>query len=130
MGIFYKSDFFIFVNFRHRNSSRVVGFCGRIPLEKSKERETKDVIVIGDSMLNNINSRGLSKSKRVEVLNFSGGTSVDIVDKMDVILDDKPKSIIVHVGTNDLTNDVNLLNNVKKLLIKQKRNHLIQNYVF
>ena len=91
------------------------------PLEKSKERETKDVIVIGDSMLNNINSRGLSKSKKVEVLNFSGATSVDIVDKMDVILDDKPKSIIVHVGTNDLTNDVNLLNNVKKIKIILKQ---------
>ena len=91
------------------------------PLEKSKERETKDVIVIGDSMLNNINSRGLSKSKKVEVLNFSGATSVDIVDKMDVILDDKPKSIIVHVRTNDLTNDVNLLNNVKKVVNKTKK---------
>ena len=72
-------------------------------------------------MLNNINSRGLSKSKKVEVLNFSGATSVDIVDKMDVILDDKPKSIIVHVGTNDLTNDVNLLNNVKKIVNKTKK---------
>ena len=91
------------------------------PLEKSKERETRDVIVIGDSMLNNINSCGLSKSKKVEVLNFSGATSVDIVDKMDVILDDKPKSIIVHVGTNDLTNDVNLLNNVKKIVNKTNK---------
>ena len=90
-------------------------------LEKSKERETKDVIVVGDSTLNNINSRGLSKSKKVEVLNFSGATSVDIVDKMDVILDHKPKSIIVHVDTNDLTNDVNLLNNVKKIVNKKKK---------
>ena len=82
------------------------------PLEKSNERETKDVIVIGDLMLNNINSRGLSKSKKVQVLNFSGATSVTIVDKMDDILDDKSNSIIVHVGTNDLTNNVNLLNNI------------------
>ena len=40
---------------------------------------------------------------------------------MDVILDDKPKSIIVHVDTNDLTNDVNLLNNVKKIVNKKKK---------
>ena len=81
-------------------------------------------------MLNNINSRGLSKSKKVEVLNFSGATSVDIVDKMDVILDDQPKSIIVHVGTNDLTNDVNLLNNVKKIVNKTKKKSPNTNYVF
>ena len=32
---------------------------------------------------------------------------------MDDILEDKPQSSIIHVGTNDLTNDANLLNNVK-----------------
>ena len=34
-------------------------------------------------MLNNINSRGLSKSKKVEVLNFAGATSNAIVGKID-----------------------------------------------
>ena len=109
----YRNDF----NKEDKHKSNSI----QTPLEKPKERETKDVIVIGDSMLNNINSRGLLKSKKVEVLNFSGATSVDIVDKMDVILGDKPKSIIVHVGTNDLTNDVNLLNNVKKIVNKTKK---------
>ena len=41
--------------------------------------------------------------------------------KFDDILNAKPKSIIVHVGTNDLTNDVNLLNNVKKIVNKTKK---------
>ena len=91
------------------------------PLEQSNDQETKDVIVVGDSMLNNINCRGLSKSKKVEVLNFSGATSADIADKIDDILEEKPKSVIVHVGTNDLTNDINLLNNVKKIVKKTKK---------
>ena len=30
----------------------------------------------------------------------------------------KPASLIVHVGTNDLTNDTNLLSNVKKIVNK------------
>ena len=34
-------------------------------------------------MLNNINSRGLSKSNKVEVLNFPGATRSDIVGKID-----------------------------------------------
>ena len=64
-------------------------------------------------MLNNVNSRGLLKSKKV--INFPGATSTDIVENIDKILENQqPKSLIVHVGTNDLTNDVNLLNNVKK----------------
>ena len=51
-------------------------------------------------MLNNINSRGLSKSIKVEVLHKS---------------DVKPESLIVRVGTKDVSNVINLLNNIKKI---------------
>ena len=73
----------------------------------------KNVLIIGDSLLNNINGKGLSKSKKVDVLNISGATSDDIVDKIDDVMEGKPESLIVPVGTNDLPNNVNLLNNVK-----------------
>ena len=69
-------------------------------------------------MLNNISNRGLSKSKEVDVLNFSGATSADIVTKIDEVLNRKPASLIVHVGTNDLTNGINLLSNAKKIVNK------------
>ena len=75
--------------------------------------KSKNVDIIGDSMLNNINGKGVSKSKKVDVLNIPGATSGDIVDKIDDALEGKPESLIVHVGTNDLTNNVNLLSNVK-----------------
>ena len=35
-----------------------------------KEDSSNKVVIIGDSMLNNINSRGLSKTKKADVLNF------------------------------------------------------------
>lgn len=56
-----------------------------------------------------------SKSKKAEIWNFAAATSTDIVNKMDDILEDKPQLLIVQVGTKGLTNDVNPLNNVKKL---------------
>ena len=89
--------------------------------KKSSDDRTKNVIIIGDSVLNNVNSCELSKSKKVEDLNFTGATSTDIFKKMDDILEDKPQSLIVHAGTNDLTNDVNLLNNVKKIVNETKK---------
>ena len=76
-------------------------------------------------MLNNINSCGLSKSKEVHVLNFPGATSADVLTKIDDVMNKKPASLTVHVGTNDLTNDINLLSNVKKL-IKLTRHRPIQ----
>ena len=60
--------------------------------------------------------------KYVEVINFPGATSTDIVENIYKILEkQQSKSLIVHVGTNDLTNDVNLLNNVKKIVNKTKK---------
>ena len=71
-------------------------------------------------MLNNINSRGLSKSKKVEVLNFAGATSNAIVGKIDDVWNQNPESLIVHVGNNDLTNEINLLNNTTKIVTQTK----------
>ena len=69
------------------------------PMEKSiNGKARKEVIIIGDSMLNSTNSRGLSKSKKVEVLNFPGATSNDIVGKIYDVLNQKPESLIVQVG--------------------------------
>ena len=82
------------------------------------KNQSNKVVIIGDSMLNNIKSRGLCKSKKVDVLNFSGATSEDIFTKIDDVLDEKPASLIVHVGTNDLTNKINLLSNAKKIVNK------------
>ena len=79
------------------------------------------VVIIGDSMLNNINNRGLLGTKKFDVLNFRGATSTDILTKIDDVLDKKPKSIIIHVETNDLTNDVNLPSNIKNIVSKTNR---------
>ena len=89
--------------------------------EKGIEDLSNKVVVIGDSMLNNINSCGLSKSKEVDVLHFPGATSSDVLTKIDDVLNKKPVSLIVHVGTNDLTNDINLLSNVKKIVNKTNK---------
>ena len=77
--------------------------------------------VVTGAILNNINGHGLSKSKKVDVLNIPGATSGDIVDKIGDLLEGKPESLIAHVGTYDLTNNVNLLNNVKKIVNKVKK---------
>ena len=84
-----------------------------LPLVKhnnyNKKEKYKNAVIIGDSMLNNINSRGLSKSKKVSVSNFPSGTSKDILDEVEDILKTQPDTLIVHAGTNDLTKNINTL---------------------
>ena len=83
-------------------------------LNSEEQQEKVKTAVIGDSMLNDVNEKGLSKLRKVKVKNYPGATSEDILDKIDDLLKVKPDCLLVYVGTNDLTNNVNLQNSVEK----------------
>ena len=74
-------------------------------------------------MLNNINSRGLSKSKKVTVINHPGATSDVIEEELEATVKENSRinTLIVHAGTNDLTNNINTLRSVKKICEKTKK---------
>ena len=78
-------------------------------------------IVVGDSLLNGINERGLSKDFNVKMNNIPGGTSDTVLDKIEELVKCKGSSLIVHAGTNDLKKGKNVLNNVKKIGKEVKR---------
>ena len=69
-------------------------------------------------MVNGIYEKGLSVNHKVKIVNFPGGRSEKILEKQDDIIKEQPDDLIVYVGTNDLTNNVNLLTNVKKIFNK------------
>ena len=89
-----------------------------------KEDSSNKAVIISDSMLNNINSRGLSNTKKVDVLSVPGATSTDILTKLTICWTRNP--ITIHVGTNDLKNDLNLPSNAKKIVSKTYRPLLIE----
>ena len=65
-------------------------------------------------MLNGVNEKELSRSHNVKVKNYPGATGEDILDNIGDLLKVKPNGLLVLAGTIDLTNNVNLLNLVKK----------------
>ena len=81
----------------------------------NEQFKKRSIIIVGDSLMNGINEKGLSKNHSVKVNNIPGGTSDVILQKLDNFLKNKPDGLIVHAGTNDITKGKNLLNNVKKL---------------
>ena len=81
-------------------------------------------------MLNNINSRGLSKSIKVSVSNFPGATSEGILDEVEDTLKTHPDTLIVHAGTNGLPKNISSLRRVKELCEKQKESYQIQRSCF
>ena len=84
----------------------------------------------GDSMLSGISEKYLSRTHKVKVTNFPGGATDEIVEKLDNIIKDKPDDLVIHIGTNDLMNNVKLLNNVKKILKKVSANAPSTNLAF
>lgn len=72
--------------------------------------------LIGDSHLNNVAENGLrSETREVKIKRWSGGNTEDMLDIIKPIIRKKPDEIIIHVGCNDLSKNVNPLTNIKKI---------------
>ena len=73
--------------------------------QKKEKRET--VYICGDSLLNGIDGDGVStKDVCTVVKSFGGSTSRDMVDYIKPAARKKPDKIIVHVGTNDISKNI------------------------
>ena len=90
-------------------------------IRNKKETQTKPsskkkkIVLTRDSMINGISKKGFSINHNVKIVNFPGGTSEKILEELDDIIKEQPDDLIVYVGTNDFTNNVNLLTSIKFL---------------
>ena len=75
----------------------------------------KKVIVVGDSITKFLRSDELSTSERsVTVMKHPVCSTEDMTDYTKPIARKKPDTILLHVGTNDLTKGINTVKNVRK----------------
>jgi hypothetical protein len=74
----------------------------------SDQQTEKSVVILGDSMLRGINEKFICQKakKSVKIKYFSGATIKDIRSNIkDIILDENPSGIILHVGTNNAVDE-------------------------
>ena len=69
-------------------------------------------------MLNGIHERGMNKDEniKVKIRKYLGASPIDILDHIKRSLGKAPEQIIIHAGTNDMSNSINYLKNVKKIV--------------
>ena len=97
----------------------------------NNERNNKrKVIVTGNSLLDGISGRGLSKDQQVKIHNFPGITSETILKEINILIFDKPDCIIILAITNDISNSITSLNSVKKIAKKVKQTYRNTKTVF
>ena len=64
------------------------------------------------------------------MINFHGGTTEKITNQLDDLIKGKPEDLIVHVGTNDIANKVNIFNKVKKIFRKVSKDSSLTQLAF
>ena len=79
-------------------------------------KKTKKVFIVGDSLIKNITGTGISRTNTVEMRPHPGATTVDICDYIKPELRHKSIVIIIHCGTNDIENEINMVKKMKKLV--------------
>ena len=89
--------------------------------------QRKKIFTVGDLMVTNLHGWMMSRTKTVKVHSFSGSTVQDMEYFVEPILARYPDHIIIHVGTNSLSdksmtadrtadNIFQLANKIKKML--------------
>ena len=78
---------------------------------------SRKVMVIGDSIVKYLRSDELSSNdKSISIMKHLGCSSEDMVDYVKPVAMKKPEILIIHVGTNDLTNGVSTMKKVRKFV--------------
>ena len=83
--------------------------------------------VVGDSIFNGINEKGLRKKHDIKVKNTPGVTNQAALDEIDRLVGQKPDCILVHAGTNDIKG-INILNTTNKVERKVKILYTVQDW--
>ena len=81
----------------------------------------QQLVVIGNSMIKYVNGREVSRNDSVKVRSHPGTTTDDFIDYVQPTVRKKPNLIIIHSGTNDIQNNVNTLQKVRKVISSIKK---------
>ena len=65
-------------------------------------------------MIKYVNGREVSRNNSVKVRSHPGATTDDFIDYVRSTVRKKPNLIIIHAGTNDIQNNVNTLQKIRK----------------
>ena len=79
----------------------------RDPQEKENRNKNsrRHIFIIGDSRVKHMNGPEISKNGQEQVKVHPGATTDDIIDYIKPSIRQKPDILVVHSGTNDVTED-------------------------
>ena len=101
----------------HENNNRKSNHARNNKKYLSSDNNKKKVTLIGDSMVKYLRSDELSSNDTfVQIKKHSGYNTADMLDFVKPVIRRKPDLVLFHSGTNDLTDELNTMKKVKKLV--------------
>ena len=76
----------------------------------------KNIVVIGDSLIKNVNGRDVSRGNSVKIRPHPGTSTEDLIDHIKPAIRKNPDIVVIHNGTNDLQNNCYIVKKAKKLV--------------
>ena len=76
----------------------------------------REVFIIGDSMIKYVNGRAVSRNDSVKRRSHPGATTDEFIDYVQPTVRKKPTLIIIHSEANDIQNNVNTLQKIRKVI--------------
>ena len=89
--------------------------------DHDENNTVQSVVSLGDSILNNINPRGIFKDGNVKVKTFSGSISGGMKDHINPTILAQPDAIVIHIGSNDISKDIDTISNVQNIVSRKKK---------
>ena len=94
---------------KDRSNKQVINDEENTRLSGNHKKSKKIVVILGDSIIKEVQGYKLSKSiddeRHVIVKSYSGATTNDMKHHMIPNIEKKPDQVILHCGTNDLSSD-------------------------
>ena len=84
--------------------------------EAHQPKVEKNIVVIGDSIIKNVNGRDLSRVNSVKIRPHPGASTEDPIDHIKPAMPKNHDIVVIDTGTNDLQNNCNIVKKAKKLV--------------
>ena len=86
-------------------------------ISSDSHKNAQNVVhILGYSMIKHVNSGNVSGYMNLKVKSHPGATTEDLIDYVKPIARKKPKMLVIYTGTNDLSNEMNTIKKVKKVV--------------
>ena len=84
--------------------------------EAHQPKVKKNIVVIGDFIIKNVNIRDVSRDDSGKIRPHPGASTEDLIHHIKPAIYKNPDIMVIHTGTNDLQDNCNIVKKAKKLV--------------